>query len=252
MRGTVLICFLTLIPATDGQDIDTVLFSGAHQTPSATDRTEDPVERRDFAAIFQTKNAAQRHALAVKFVDAHPQSWLLAQAYDIGAKASIDLGNYWTAIDEARFSLRLLPENPILLIQIANIEAQLGAHEAAERDARYAAEFLDEFTNPTTVSDSKWCKWKRELSASAWLAVVRSLAARGTEYAEFRQGGVSCEMCHGPAAAHIRAMRDDDRRPHAPADPPVDFLRVDNRAGVRVCAQCHMHRPFANWEPVRR
>ena len=44
----------------------------------------------------------------------------------------------------------------------------------------------------------------------------------------FLEAGVNCEMCHGPSAEHARG-----------GTPTFQFKRVDNRAYVQVCAQCH-------------
>jgi predicted CXXCH cytochrome family protein len=59
--------------------------------------------------------------------------------------------------------------------------------------------------------------------------------------ASFLEGGIDCEMCHGPSLAHVEAMRSggkDDRR--AASDPPVDFKHLAPEDSVAICAQCHM------------
>jgi predicted CXXCH cytochrome family protein len=68
--------------------------------------------------------------------------------------------------------------------------------------------------------------------------------------ASFLEGGVDCEMCHGPSLAHVESMRNDRvgaRR--AAIDPPVDFKRLAPEESVAICAQCHMqsaiHEPSA-------
>jgi predicted CXXCH cytochrome family protein len=58
------------------------------------------------------------------------------------------------------------------------------------------------------------------------------------QHATFREPGINCEMCHGPSALHAGQMR----RGHLAKDlmePPIDFRRIGNREGVRVCGQCH-------------
>jgi predicted CXXCH cytochrome family protein len=59
------------------------------------------------------------------------------------------------------------------------------------------------------------------------------------EHAVFLQPGVDCEMCHGPSAWHIKQMRAGRLTNKQPTEPPVDFRRIANRNGVRICGQCH-------------
>ncbi len=59
------------------------------------------------------------------------------------------------------------------------------------------------------------------------------------EHATFLQPGVDCEMCHGPSARHVKQMH-AGRSGEKPAnEPPVDFRKIGNREGIRICAQCH-------------
>ena len=58
-------------------------------------------------------------------------------------------------------------------------------------------------------------------------------------HATFLQPGINCEMCHGPSALHVKEARTGQVRKKNPFEPPVDFRKVSNRQGVRVCAQCH-------------
>jgi predicted CXXCH cytochrome family protein len=59
------------------------------------------------------------------------------------------------------------------------------------------------------------------------------------QHAIFREGGVDCEMCHGPSALHIKQMRSSGVNAKPTLEPPVDFRRINNKDGVRICAQCH-------------
>ncbi len=70
--------------------------------------------------------------------------------------------------------------------------------------------------------------------------------------AQFREGGIGCEMCHGPSQVHVEAVR---RGSHAGpgttsgAQPPVDFRKIPAEQSVAICEQCHMqslaHEPEA-------
>jgi predicted CXXCH cytochrome family protein len=59
------------------------------------------------------------------------------------------------------------------------------------------------------------------------------------EHAIYRQPGIDCEMCHGPSAWHVKQASRGVLGHAASIDPPVDFRKMTNRDGVRVCAQCH-------------
>ncbi len=57
----------------------------------------------------------------------------------------------------------------------------------------------------------------------------------------FREGGVDCEMCHGPSLGHIEEMHAHGKAgARAAADPPVDFRRLAPEESVAICGQCHM------------
>ncbi|HEX4022209.1 MAG TPA: multiheme c-type cytochrome [Acidobacteriaceae bacterium] len=56
----------------------------------------------------------------------------------------------------------------------------------------------------------------------------------------FREPGIDCEMCHGPAAAHIAAISKAGVYTKNPINQPVEFDRISNREFVNICAQCHM------------
>ncbi len=70
--------------------------------------------------------------------------------------------------------------------------------------------------------------------------------------AQFREGGIDCEMCHGPSQAHVDAMRGGSHagpRAISGAQPPVDFRKISAEQSVAICEQCHMqslaHEPEA-------
>ena len=54
----------------------------------------------------------------------------------------------------------------------------------------------------------------------------------------FREGGVDCEMCHGPSLAHAERMK--KHAASAEEDLPVRFARIPAERSVAICAQCHM------------
>jgi predicted CXXCH cytochrome family protein len=165
----------TLAAVLRGQAIDTVLFRESTVTERFTiiDQVADPRERHAFLKLYGVREPQKRYKLAEEFVEKYPQSWLLAQAYEIGAKACIDLDDYAKALQLGSQSLRLFPENPLLLVPIANIQAQLKQPRAAERSARAALGYLDEFDRPAAIAPAKWEALEAELKASSYFVLGR-------------------------------------------------------------------------------
>ncbi len=170
MRAAFLLV-LALAAPVFAQESDTLILKGSRQSYTILSRVSDAQERQAFLDLYRTQNVAKRHELALRFIQSYPQSWLLAPAYDLAAKASIDLGSFKDALDEGRFSLRLMPENPSLLVLLANVEARTQAFPAAERDARDAIDYLNQFEQAENL--------KMQLAASAYFALGRALVAQG-------------------------------------------------------------------------
>jgi hypothetical protein len=104
-----------------------------------------------------------------------PQSAFLFQAYEMAARASFGLEDYDAGLNYAKQSLTLLPENPLLLVAVADVEAQKHLNDAAISDARDAVEYLDRFAAPGTVAPESWPELKSKLKATAEFAQSRAL-----------------------------------------------------------------------------
>ena len=65
------------------------------------------------------------------FLETFPQSPFLAQAYEVAARACFDVQDYPSGLSYAENSLLLLPENSLLLVAVADIEAREGRNNAA-------------------------------------------------------------------------------------------------------------------------
>jgi len=113
------------------QDADTILLKNDNQKFTILSQIQDQAEAESFSAILRVSDSASRNQLATAFVKKYPQSWLLAQAYDVLGRTGVDLERYDQALADGRFSLRLLPENPSLLIIVANLEARKNDLEQA-------------------------------------------------------------------------------------------------------------------------
>jgi predicted CXXCH cytochrome family protein len=74
--------------------------------------------------------------------------------------------------------LRLVPENPSLLILLANVEAQRNSFDQAIRDASDALEYVDAIERPPNMNQAQWDALKPQLKASAYFAKGRAETAR--------------------------------------------------------------------------
>ncbi len=111
-----------LVCVLQAQDADTIVLKNDNQKFTLVSQIEDREEASAFLAILSTRSPQGRYARAIGFLKYYAQSWLLPQAYDALARSAIDLEKYDEALEAGRFSLRLLPENPSLLILLANVE----------------------------------------------------------------------------------------------------------------------------------
>jgi predicted CXXCH cytochrome family protein len=204
------LALLAGIPSGHAQESDTAGFKDNDQTYTALSEIGDPKERAAFLAAYSATTPQTRQALASAFIQTYPRSWLLAQIYDIAAKASIDTGNYSNALVEGCFSLRLRPENPVLLVLMANVEAQKGLLDEAIVNAQDALEYLDQFGRPGNLSEGEWQKTKPSLKASAYFALGRAYTASA-----LRENPANLEYLAKAKNAldHVVAWNDQDPEP---------------------------------------
>jgi predicted CXXCH cytochrome family protein len=161
------------------QEFDAVVSAQNRKSATVLDEIETPAERQAFQALYKTAEAKQRLKLAEAFLSAYPQSWVLAEAYEIAAKASIDLGDMREALGYASASLKLFPENPLLLVSVADVQAQQGLAQQAERGAREALDNLDRFARPASIAEQAWPEIERRLRASCYFALGRARVSQG-------------------------------------------------------------------------
>jgi tetratricopeptide (TPR) repeat protein len=199
------------------QESDTVILKGDRSLYSILFDVKEPQERELFTRLYNTADPAMRHQLAERFLSTYPQSWLLGQVYDVAGRASLDLGNLSQALEEGRFSLRLIPENPTLLVLMANAEAQTQQFESAATDARDALEYLEQFVAPGAYSEQEWSSVKLQLKASSYFAIGRARFAEGLkEQTQAEQGSVFSQA--RDSLEHAAACN--------PADPEIFYLRA--------------------------
>jgi len=170
-----------------GQEFDTVVSSHNRQAYTVADQIEDPQERRALTALFAPSLAAEKARLAEEFLTSFPRSWFLPQALEIAAKAFIDLGDYPQALRYGRESLDLLPENPLLLVPLAQVHIQQSQLAEARVSARLALRYLDEFASPLSIGAADWPATSRELKASSYFALGRAGMTEGLSLAPGQQ-----------------------------------------------------------------
>jgi predicted CXXCH cytochrome family protein len=186
VRGLFLVSALAI--SAFGQGLDTIIFREPAGTPRFTiiDQIADASERRAFLELYRARDPHQRRKLAEEFAASYPQSWMLAQVYEIASKACIDLEDYVSALRFGSQSLRLFPENPLLLVPVANVQAKLERLAEAEQSAREALDYLSRFDRPAAIGASDWAAIRADLKASSYfvlgrVALARALAASGAE-----------------------------------------------------------------------
>lgn len=138
---------------------------------------EDPKEREAFATVMNEPDAARRKELAEAFVRTYPASWVLEPVYEAASKAAVAIGDFPAALDYGARSLRLLPENPFLLVALADVETRIGNFDAAGRTAENALWYLGRFDRPSSIEEQAWPQVKARLQAQAYYSVGRAAAA---------------------------------------------------------------------------
>ncbi len=282
------------------QDIDNVVSPAGRKPFTFLDQIEDPQERAEYLRLYRERDPAARRRLAEAFLESRPQSWLLAPVYEIAAKASIDLDDFPAALRFGKESLLLLPENPLMLVPLANVQVQQNALRDAVAGAADALEYLDRFGRPAAIPESDWPAIERGLRASSHfvmgrVAATEGLAAQGPE----RKAKLEAAAVHllrarrlhdaDPESAYLMALvqlalgnardaaaqfsaasrtpgplqtkaleqlRALERRGIAPSEPKpasAEAVPTPRRqsayAGSQACRGCHS-RQHAAWEPT--
>src|SRR5277367_1420889 len=157
------------------QDIDTVVTTTNRNPSTVADQIADPAEKAAFLRLYQHRNPAEMLQAAKLFLQDFPQSAFLAQAYEVAADSSFDLHEYSAGLDFAKKALTYLPENPQLLVAVADVQAREHLNDEAIASARAALDYLDKFGRSATIQESQWPATKRRLQASANFALGRAL-----------------------------------------------------------------------------
>jgi hypothetical protein len=163
------------------QEIDSVPTSASRTPAIIADEITNPAERSAFIAISKTGDPPKLLALARSFLEKYPQSAFLAPVAETAARSSFDLNNFKSGLEYAHLSLSLLPENPMLLVAVADVQAALQQNEAAIASSRDALEYLDRFDRPAAIPKGDWPDMKRRQQGTAWFVIGRALVNEGLQ-----------------------------------------------------------------------
>jgi len=170
----VLAVVLWLTLSSVAQDLDSVPTVQRRDTVTLADQISDSSERSAFLGLFKRASPTEMRTRAEAFIARFPQSAFLAQAYEVASRGSFDLEEYQAGLDYARKSLTLLPENPFLLVTVADVEARQHLERVAIKDAQEALRDLDAFAGPASVRDVDWPLVKQRLQSTAHFAQGRA------------------------------------------------------------------------------
>lgn len=157
------------------QQIDSIAGSASRSPTTIAEDIKDPAERSTFVELLKANDPAKILALARSFLLKYPRSAFLAVAAEAAARSSFDLGDLKAGLDYAHLSLSLLPENPLLLVAVADVQAVLQQNEAAIASARDALDSLDRFERPARIPERDWPDTKKKQQGTAWFVIGRAL-----------------------------------------------------------------------------
>jgi predicted CXXCH cytochrome family protein len=177
---------LLLVALASAQEINVAIGLGGRPAQTTIfDEIEDANERRAFRELWDAAPRAQID-LAARFVDQYPRSVVLREAYELAARAHVAEGHLAEGLTWATRSLRLMPENPFLLVMVADISAKQRNYDLAAATARDALRYLERAEPPSHLSPQSWPQVRDGLRATALFVQGRVAATRG-QYKEAEQ-----------------------------------------------------------------
>lgn len=190
-----------------GQDLDTIVGRNERKPASLQDQADSPDERDLYLRIYRETIPVRRRSLATEFLHKFPGSCLLAPVYEAASKASMEMGDLASARFYAAQSLRLYPENPLLLVPLAMLQARRGNTRAASASAQTALEYLNRFVPPAGLPDREWASVRGSLRETAEKILGRPLPVDPPpkpDPAAAYAGSEACRHCHASQYAAWR------------------------------------------------
>jgi len=225
------------------QDLDTAIRSTPPKATTILEQIESPKERGDFMALYNEREPRHRLAAALAFLAAYPDSWMLAVVYEVASKASIDLNDLAGAIRYGKESLRFFPENPLLLVPLANVQAQQGLLDDAVISARDALDYLDRFAGPSSIPAPQWPGWRAQLQASSFYVLGKVGMLRGKPVAAVADLTRAAQLNpEDPEIQYLLKLAQraaGDRKAGAPIVAAREVSPAGEYAGSEACRNCH-------------
>jgi predicted CXXCH cytochrome family protein len=194
-----MVALILLASLAAGQELDTVVSKGQRKAANILDQVDDPGERDLYLKIYRETTPLTRRSLATEFLRKYPASWLLPQVLEAAAKSSMEMEDFTTGLFYARQSLRLYPENPLLLVPVAIVRAKRGESKAAAETAQTALEYLAKFAAPAGVPERQWTSVHDSLRDTAEKVARKAIEVplKGKPDAmSAYAGSAACERCH--------------------------------------------------------
>lgn len=234
------------------QDIDTFVLSGDRKPFTYLDQISDQAEKQAFLSIVELKVPSEKYRASLSFLDRFGRSWLRAFAYEAAAKSALDLGDDESALRHARQSLRLYPENPILLVPVARLHVSRQNFDQALTTAREALALIERFGRPSTIDSGDWPKLRAALEAEAHTIAGRAALTLAID----RKNDatlVNESAAHlieaarlDPASVEVAAMLKLFNKLPKPPRKNVSNARQPDYAGSDACRGCHASE-HTNW-----
>ena len=108
------------------------------------------------SASCGTRRRARRSISPIRYVEQYPRSIVLREAYELAARAYIAEGDLARGLTWAQRALRLMPENPFLLVAVADTAAKQRDLDLAVTSARDALRYLEHAERPSHFSPQAW------------------------------------------------------------------------------------------------
>lgn len=176
---SLLVALVLIVALASAQEINVAIGLGTRPTPlTIFDQIDDAQERRAFRELWDAEPRIQID-LATRFVEQYSRSIVLREAYEIAARAHVAEGHLAQGLTWAVRALRLMPENPALLVMVADSAAKERQYDLATTSARDALRHLDHAEPPASVSRESWSGIRDGLRATALFVLGRVAAVRG-------------------------------------------------------------------------
>jgi predicted CXXCH cytochrome family protein len=160
--------------ASVAQNLDSNVTSQNRSPGKIADEISDRAEESAFLNLYNEASPKKKLEAAKAFLQQFPQSAFLARVFEIGARSSFDEEDYTGGLEYARQSLSLLPENPSLLVAVADVQASQSQDDAAIGSGRDALAYFERFARPRSVAERDWPALKGREQASAYFVIGRA------------------------------------------------------------------------------